>query len=316
MVSKHPLILIVAISQTSNNLNAKEAAKTDKLSMMKKPFKSLLSLSLAASFAFGLTSCSHDPGPMPSPAPTTSTASASPNPTETATVPSKDSSSPAPASTPINEAQEAQKAFPDIQATDGASKEDIQLAMSSAYRYVNTAYNSGYLINGSWVKNGADSQELVKMFGKDWSDDYRLKVEVLVDAFHNGETDDAKNKAAKDLMNHMFYFTPYDGVEIPKDCSENNVGVASCLVGEKLDFTAEPSYQVNKETGSIYVNVYFDAKMRIIKDKVPGVTPIRYHVQLEMKKNPNPDVANFRYAYIVNDIGGDWSIDDWHEGVK
>jgi hypothetical protein len=214
------------------------------------------------------------------------------------------------------ELKEAQEAFPDVKATDGASKEDIQLAMAQAYRYVSTIYNSGYLMNGSWVKNGADSQELVKLFGKDWSDDYRLKLEVLIDTFHNGETEEVRNKAAKDLMNHFFYFTPYEGAAVPKTCGENTVGVGSCLVGEKLDFTAEPSYRVNKATGNIYVDVYFDAKMRIIKDGVTGVTPIRYHVQLEMKKNPHPDAANLRYAYIVNDLGGDWNIDEWHEGVK
>jgi hypothetical protein len=292
--------------------------------MMKNSLKPLLSLSLAASLAFGLAACSHKSEPTPSPTSTpsstapTSTASPTAQATEQATTrPTVDpTAAPKYSGTAETELEEAKQAFPDVEAVDGATKEDVQLAMLGAYRYVNTIYNSGYLMNGSWVKNGADSQELVKLYGKDWSDDYRLKLEVLIDTYHNGETEEAKTKAAKDLMNHFFYFTPYEGAEIPKDCSENTVGVSSCLVNGKLEFTAEPAYQVKKDSGSIYVDVYFDAKMRILKDGVQGVTPIRYHVQLEMKKNPYPDAANLRFAYIVNDLGGDWNIDEWREGVK
>lgn len=290
--------------------------------MMKNSLKPLLSLSLAASLAFGLAACSPKPEPTPSPSPTNSATSTpspsvSASPTPSATAPTVDPSAlPTYSNTAANELEEAKLAFPDVEAGDGASKEDIQLAMLGAYRYVNTIYNSGYLANGSWVKNGATSQELVKLFGKDWSEDYRAEIEVLVDTFHNGENEEIKNKAAKDIMNHFFYFIPYDGVEVPKDCSENSAGVASCLVGESLEYTAPPSSRVNTATGSIYVDVYFDAKMRIIKDGVQGVTPIRYHVQLEMKKNPHPDAANLRYTYIVNELGGDWNIDEWHEGAK
>lgn len=280
---------------------------------MNNSLKPILSLSLAAAFAFGLAGCSNDPEPIPTQSPTTSTS----------TTPATPSQTPAPTTTPTtsasaapvvveNELEEAKKAFPNVEAEGSISKEDIQLAALSATRYVNSIYNSGYLANGSWIKNGGDSQELAKIYGKDWSDSYRVKIESLVDGTKTGSNEE-QTAAAKELLRHFFFYDN-SGMTLPDDCSDNNVGVASCLVGEKLVFDSETTYQVNNETGAVYINVLFTANVKFVKDGVKGVTPVKYDVQLEMIKNPYPDVENFRYAYIVNDLGGNWKIEQWHEG--
>lgn len=280
---------------------------------MNNSLKPILSLSLAAAFAFGLAGCSNDPEPIPTQSPTTSTS----------TTPATPSQTPAPTTTPTtsasaapvvveNELEEAKKAFPNVEAEGSISKEDIQLAALSATRYVNSIYNSGYLANGSWIKNGGDSQELAKIYGKDWSDSYRVRIESLVDGTKTGSNEE-QTAAAKELLRHFFFYDN-SGMTLPDDCSDNNVGVASCLVGEKLVFDSETTYQVNNETGAVYINVLFTANVKFVKDGVQGVTPVKYDVQLEMIKNPYPDVENFRYAYIVNDLGGNWKIEQWHEG--
>lgn len=282
---------------------------------MNNSLKPILSLSLAAAFAFGLAGCSNKSEPIPTQSPTTSTS----------TTPATPSQSPAPTSTtapttsasaaPVvveNELEEAKKAFPNVEAEGSISKEDIQLAALSATRYVTSIYNSGYLANGSWIKNGGDSQELAKIYGKDWSDSYRVKIESLVDNTKTGSNEE-QTAAAKELLRHFFFYDN-SGMTLPDDCSDNNVGVASCLVGENLVFDSETTYQVNHETGAVYINMLFTANVKFVKDGVQGVTPVKYDVQLEMIKNPYPDVENFRYAYIVNDLGGNWKIEQWHEG--
>lgn len=283
--------------------------KPDKLSMMK-TLKPILSLSLVATFSFGLVACNPDKGePTPeatSSSPATSAPSTSPSPGATSSAPAAD---PSAAPMPL-ESEQAQKVFSDIEvdAADGLTKEDIQLSLLGADRYVNNMYNNGYLANGSWATNGADSEELVKSFGKDWSDSYRAKVEGLIEKYKNGE-----EKASENLLNHFFY---YDGetLTLPEDCNDNNLAANSCLVGGLVESNSDMTYQVNKETKAVYVNTSFTANVRFIKDGVQGVSPVKYNLQLEMIKNPYPDEENLRYAYIVNDLGGSWSIDNWHEG--
>lgn len=277
---------------------------------MKKSAK-ILSLSLAATFLLGITACSEK-----NPTPTT------PSPTATSSAPSPSASS-SPSSTPTRsdspiiagtELKAAKEAFPDVKDEEGAKAEDIQLALYGSQRYINTVYNNGYLANGSWVANGADSQELVTLVGKDWSDSYRAKLESIINQYHHGPDEAAKTSAARDLMLHFFYFDNSEGMTVPDDCKENNVGVASCLVGATIDIKSGPSYQVNKSTGSIYVTTSFTANMRFVKDGIVGVSPVQYEMQLEMIKNPYPDEENLRFAYVVNDLGGSWKIDAWHEG--
>lgn len=283
---------------------------------MNNSLKPLLSLSLAAALAFGLTGCTNKAEPAPSPTPSaTSTAKPSAAPTSSATpTQSPSASESVPPAQALNELEEAQKAFPDVKAEGNFSKEDIQLAAFGASRYTNTVYNSGYLANGSWVKNGADSQQLVKLFGKDWSDSYRQKIEQLVARTQTG-TDEEKNTAAKELLVHFFFFDNTK-LTLPDDCSDNNVGADSCLVDGKLVSDKEITYQVNHDTGSIYVNETFTANVKFVKDGVQGVTPVHYDVQLEMIKNPYPDAENLRYTYIVNDLGGTWKFENWREGEK
>jgi hypothetical protein len=285
--------------------------------MMKNSVKPILSLSLAAALAFGLTGCNNEPEPAPSPTSSSVAPTATPKPTPDVSGTTSPSATPnATSSVPAtaeSELQEAQAAFPNVKVNEGENKEQIQLALLGAQRYVNTVYNSGYLANGSWVKNGADSQELVKLFGKDWSDSYRLKLEALIDDYKNGN-EEIKNQASRDLIVHFFYFDNSGGMTLPKDCNTAAVGVSSCLLDEKLESDTELTYQYNKVTGSIYVNTRFTANVRFIKDGVQGVSPVQYDVQLEMIKNPHPDAENLRYTYIVNDIGGSWNIENWHEG--
>lgn len=284
------------------------ATKPDKLSMMK-TLKPILSLSLVATFSFGLVACNPDKGeptPEVTSSPTTATPSGTPSPDATSSAPAAD-----PSAAPIpKESEQAQKAFSDIEvdAADGVTKEDIQLSLLGADRYVTTMYNNGYLANGSWVANGADSGELVKTFGKDWSDSYRAKLEILIEKYKNSE-----ENANENLLNHFFY---YEGetLTLPEDCNDNNIAANSCLVGGAIESNSDMTYQVNRETKAVYVNISFTANVRFIKDGVEGISPVKYNLQLEMIKNPYPDEENLRYAYIVNDLGGSWSIDDWHEG--
>jgi hypothetical protein len=281
---------------------------------MKSFVKPILSLSLVAAFlAFGLTACSKDASPTPNPSSTNTATPSSQQQTMAPTV------TPSATSTPTavfekKELKEAQEAYPDVEAKEGATKEEIQLALFGANRYINTIYNSGYLANGSWVKNGADSQDLFKLYGQDWSDSYRSKLENLITEYHSADKE-VKDKAAADLMIHFFFFDG-TGLTLPEDCSHNNVGVGSCLVNGQLESDTETTYQVNSVTGHIFVDAKFKANIRLIKDGIAGVTPITYNVQLEMIKNPYPDEENLRYAYIVNDLGGDWKIDKWYEGDK
>lgn len=274
-----------------------------------KTSQKILSLSLAATFAFGLSACSQDEPDSVTPSTPTATESVAPSPTTAP--PTSLEEVPTYEATP--ELEEAQKAFPDVKDEEGATKEEIQLALFGAQRYTNSIYNSGYLANGSWVENGADSQELVKLFGKDWSDSYRAKLEGIINQLNNGSDEAAKNDAARDLMLHFFYFDNSGPLQIPASCEDNNQGVASCLASGHIE-NKDLTYQVNKGNGSIYVNTTFTANMQFEKDGVPGVSPIQYEIQLEMTKNPYPDEDNLRFAYIVNDIGGSWSIDKWHEG--
>lgn len=276
---------------------------------MKSSVKPILSLSLVAVLAFGLTACSKDAAPTPNPTATTTT-SPSPQPTDAPTT------SPSATSTAFEkqELKQAKEAFPDIEVQEGENKEEIQLAVFGANRYINSIYNSGYLANSSWVKNGADSQELFKIYGKDWSDDYRGKLESLIEDYHSAD-DEVKTKAERELFLHFFY---YDGTSLtaPADCDDNSVTALSCLVNEKLESDTDITYQYNPTTGHVLVNANFTANVRLVKDGVNGVTSVTYNVQLDMIKNPYPDEENFRYAYIVNDVGGEWTNSKWHEGEK
>jgi hypothetical protein len=287
--------------------------------MMNTSTKSLLSLSLAAALAFGLSACSKDNTPDPTPSPSISSA----KPTITASPSASSSASPTPTNSSVpsvsysadSELKEAQEAFPNLKVNEGEDKEQIQLALLAAKKYVNTAYNSGYLANGSWIKNGGSSQELVKLYGKDWSDSYRLKIEEMVDEFHNGADQAKQDEAASHLILNMLYFTNQQGFTLPEDCNANNIGVSSCLVNGEIVQDGDMTYQANAN-GNVYVNVNFTANVRFIKDGIQGVSPFKYKVQLEMVKNPYPDAENLRFAYVVNDIGGDWKIETWHEGEK
>lgn len=283
---------------------------------MNNSVKPILSLSLAAALVFGLAACNKPADPTSTPSATTSSsqpATQSPSSTPTTTPTPTPSESVKPAAIG-NELKEAQETFPNIEVAEGVDKREVQLAMLSAKRYVDGIYNSSYLANGSWVKNGTDSQELVKLFGKDWSDSYRSKIEGLVAGIH-APTKEERNSSAQDLLRHFFFYDN-SGMTSPDNCSSKTVGVSSCLVNGLIDYNSEMTYQVNKDNGSIYINMTFTDNVKFVKDGVPGVTPVHYDIQLEMIKNPYPDEENLRYAYIVNDLGGDWAIDKWHEGEK
>lgn len=280
--------------------------------MIKKSSKPILILSLAAVLCFGVVSCSNNseaPKPTASPSVTSIPAGSPSAGTTPSALPTESSS------TASKELSEAQKALPNLKVNAGENKEDILLAVYGASRYVNTIYNSGYLANGSWAKNGADSQELYKVYGKDWSDSYRAKMESIISDYHSTDSETQK-EAAKLLMYNMFYSDDSMGnnIKTPDDCSQNNVGATSCLVGGNVILDKEITYQVNHNNGNIIVGIAFTDNLRLINNGVEGITPIHYNMQLEMMKNPYPDEQNLRFAYIVNDIGGQWTIDSWHKG--
>lgn len=283
-----------------------------------KKFNSVFSLSLAAALALSLAACSDHVGtsvPTSSPSATVSPSSSpsvSPTatPTPTATTPAATGST----ADTSNELAEAKKAFPNLQVKDEQNKDDVLLATYDAVRYVDTVFNSGYLANGSWAKNGASGEQLYKIFGNNWSDTFRAKMDGMVADYHSSDAA-TQVKAQKELLYYMFFTDSQMGsFQFPDDCSQNNVGANSCLVGNKPTIDKEVTYQINPSNGSIYVNVTFTGNLRVINGGVEGVSAVHYDLQLEMVKDQYPDAKNLRYAYVVNDIGGSWNIDSWHKG--
>lgn len=283
---------------------------------MKSSIKPLLSLSLVAVLGFGLVGCNNDtPTPEPTSKPTaSSTQSAAPTSTPTQTSTAKPTESATDAPVPVKgELEQAQAAFPNPDVVQGATKEEAQLVLNSASRYIKDIYNSGYVTNGSWFANGADAQELVNLYGQYWSDTYRAKVEALVNTVKTEPEPTLKAQAENDLLLSIFFYDNSNkAMKLPDSCNQNNQGAASCLKGGSItDITL--NYTKNKE-GVFYVGATFTANVKFVKDGKQGISPVKYDVQLEMIKNPYPDAENLRYAYIVNDIGGQWNINNWQEG--
>lgn len=278
-----------------------------------KKFKSVFSLSLVAALSLSLAACSDHPSPSVPTSSPSSSISPSAVPSATSTPASTPSATGSVADT-STELAEAKKAFPDLKVTDEQNKDNVFLATYDAVRYVDTIYNSGYLANGSWAKNGASGVELYKIYGNNWSDTFRAKMDGMIADYHSSDAT-TQSKAQMSLLYHMFFTDNKMGAfQFPDDCNQNNIGANSCLVGNKPTFDKEVTYQINPSNGSIYINTAFTLTLRVIKDGVEGISAVHYDVQLEMVKNQHPDAKNLRYAYVVNDIGGSWNIDSWHKG--
>lgn len=280
-----------------------------------KKFRLVYSLSLAAALAFSLAACSDNSNStVPSATPSVAvTPSSGPSVTPT-TIPTPTSTASDAVTDTSKELEEAKKAFPNLKVSDEKNRDNVFLATYGAVRYVNTIYNSGYLSNGSWAKNGASGEQLYKMFGNSWSDTFRAKMDGMISDYHSSDTD-TQTKAQKSLLYYMFFTDSKMGsFQFPEDCDQNNVGANSCLADNKPVVDKEVTYQINPTNGSVYVNIAFTDNLRVINNGVEGISAVHYDLQLEMVRNLHPDAKNLRYAYVVNDIGGSWTIDSWKKG--
>lgn len=271
--------------------------------------KKLITLSLAATFAFGLVSCNKgsedEPKPTASPsASPSSSPSTSPSSSPLPTGPIEEAEQ-APADTAESELQKAQEAFPDVE--DGPDKEKIQLALFNATRYINAIYDNGYLASGSWVKDGADAQKLYELQGHNWSDDYRAKLDLIIHDYKNGVDAETKETAESDLLRH-FFFLSNTTLQPSDKCSVGGVGAPSCLTDQ---ISLADMFFTKYDNGNILVETKFTLNVETKKDGKSGTIPIDYTIWLEMTENPYPDVENLRYSYIVQDLGGGWKSHGW-----
>ena len=206
----------------------------------------------------------------------------------------------------MTELEEAQKAFPDVtQGSDGATKEEIQLALYSAARYVDNIYDDNYLANGSWATDGYDFNVIKDKYEKYWDVAYSSYLQSLVTDVQNNKAD-----ANRDLIQAMFFFDPAgQNLTIADDCIAGGT-LNSCLKDGVLVYDTGWNYRVS-EDGSIFTSVGITANVRFVKDGVEGVSPVRYNLELQMVPNPRVDEAADYPAYITRGVTGDWRINEW-----
>ena len=269
---------------------------------------------MAAAFAFGLTSCSKDPEPEPPKPSASATASPSPSPSPSPSEagPTLGPEDEAPEDTAETELKKAREMFPNID-EEGEQKDNVQLALFNATRYVDSIYDNGYLANGAWDKDGADSQRLYELHGHNWTDDYRGKIDSIISDYKDGETQEIKDDAAKTLLTHFFYLNDVGSLSASADCETPDESAPSCLT-ERIEIK-DMQYTIFDD-GNIAVDGKFTINVKTKKDGVEGIVPIDYTVWLEMTKNPYPDVENFRYTWIVQDAGGGWKSGGWSAKEK
>lgn len=206
----------------------------------------------------------------------------------------------------LTEAEQAAKAFPDVEEENSETKMQAQLALYTADKYIAEIYSDPTLANGSWANSGFDLSVLSTTYGRYWSTNYEYSLEDLTTAIQNNDVE-----ARKDLITSFFFFEPEgQNLSPSSDCTDSSLN--SCLVNDRLDYLSDWTYTLS-DNGSIFTSISFIAQVKLDKNETKGVLPVRYDLEIQMTPNAEVDEEVGNPAYVVDAIGGSWNFEGWTE---
>jgi hypothetical protein len=237
-----------------------------------KAFPKLLSLLSAGVLVVTLAGCTSTPVDKATPKPT-ATASATPS-----ADPSLPPAAPIPTLPDSEALKAAQEMFPNAYAVDGYSKEEVQLALSTATTYVQSAYSDSKLLNGKWVAEDDMSYDYLRnKYNLYWTADYDAEVQAMIARVKAAYTDNDQEKFVKESQSLMsvFLYTDIRNLPIvPDDICAEGVATGACLVNSTPVFTKD--WQVVNEKNSLRLVTSFDVSVRYVKDGELG--QITFHM--------------------------------------
>lgn len=221
----------------------------------------------------------------------------------------------------------AKRIFPDAEATKSFSKEQVQIAETVAYEYMNNALGNTYFADGSFEKEGYPIAMFDQYFGKYF--DYRTLADIHQRVEDRVSLDSATGTPLylANLQNLVWFLQLNGGSPeqwltetcrtggVTQDGDTNYIASADspCFV----DYPTITNMKYEEGTNSAGVTgIRIDAtgvtKPVLVKDGVEGFRTITYNFTLFITPNENSDWANGVHSMVIrglepsNPVGTAW----------
>lgn len=183
------------------------------------------------------------------------------------------------------ELAEAQLAFPNVNATPLHTKEEIQLAMYSAYKYINMSLSDTYLLSGDFITEGYPADYFERSY----------RTQFTVQGYSQIANSLANVTSADEAIADESYLNLLrianienvsgSGYSQPEECA---AAIKSCLLNEQVNF-GDFKYDDSID-GRVMVTVQATSKpMYINASNESGYLTNVYDFQFFMIPNDNPD---------------------------
>lgn len=202
----------------------------------------------------------------------------------------------------------AKEAFPDVVATKHFTKEQVQLALTSANTYITTSLRTPYFLDGSFAKDGYSPDKL-DLYYKDLFSysAYTQAKDSFAGAGPAAKGDQAQQKLNDALSAFTFNVFLQDGVTVPSECSSNGLCLKS--VTPAVTFT---KYGESAD-GRLTVEANATADPLYVIDGKKGYITVSYTYTLNMSVNEFADYSKGRPAIVISGYNNTFKTTNWKE---
>jgi hypothetical protein len=210
----------------------------------------------------------------------------------------------------------AQKLFPEAKATDNFSKEDVQLALSTATTYMAIGTSSAYYSSGQFEKDGYPLKRL--------QDDFRnYFLYTSWQQFENNIEDKTSIAKLKDgteipqyinTMRGMTWFTTLNGGAqsdwIPAACYEE-LDYNACVDG--IPEYSDLSVSETEDGKAIVVTQDITFNQIFINQGQQGTQPTTFHYKMQLVKN-DPRAVDYERGvptYVISEYSNNAEWEAW-----
>lgn len=195
-----------------------------------------------------------------------------------------------------SELSEAQAAFPDVTATTNHSKEEVQVALLSAYNYINRVSTDVTFISGDFVANNYPSDYFETNYRGFYTTNGYVPLFTAFETMKTSTDQEARVDAATTLSRVApMVYVGDTGYHVSDECRTEQVG---CLVDDKVglsDFSWDEELETGRliiETDStIDINLYDPSEtkgsVKYVTNWLLYMTPTDYDADIALSSGAN-----------------------------
>ena len=220
------------------------------------------------------------------------------------------------------EAEEAVLLFPDVEAMEHFTKQEVQLALLTSSNYINRAMSTPYFADGSFEEEGLLETKAAEYFAQyftpaAWSD-FVLGLQDREATFDNG-----KEEFINQYMG-LVYFPNLRGADpadwLPEGCRLDSLNehpsvgedvISNCFSG--VQSTSDPKYFESEDGEHITFEANATVNPIFFVDEKRGFRPTTIVFKLYLEKNLNADWANEIPSMVISGFSNTAEWESWRE---